>query len=119
MLTLARALARRPKLLLFDELSLGLAPLAIQRLFAALREAVENGVGALVVEQHVTQILQVATRAYVMSRGRIVLSGTAQEIKERWSDVQRAYLSSDEPPQAALRPGTGLPAVGRASGAEE
>jgi branched-chain amino acid transport system ATP-binding protein len=101
MLTLARAVARNPKLLLFDELSLGLAPLAVARILTALRAAVDTGMGALIVEQHVTQILQVATRAYVMSRGRIVLSGTAQEIRERWGDVRRAYLSADEPARAA------------------
>jgi ABC-type branched-subunit amino acid transport system ATPase component len=95
MLTMARALARRPKLLLFDELSLGLAPLAVQRLMAALLAAVESeGVAALVVEQHVEQILRVSSRAYVMSRGRVVLSGGAQEVRSRWQDLQKAYLSS-------------------------
>jgi branched-chain amino acid transport system ATP-binding protein len=96
MLAMARALARQPKLLLFDELSLGLAPLAVQRLFTALRDAVDTmGIAAVVVEQHVTQILKVASRAYVMSRGQIVMSGTAHEISERWGDVKGAYLSSD------------------------
>lgn len=96
MLTMARALARQPKLLLVDELSLGLAPLAVDRLFAALSGAVKTmGIGALIVEQHVTKILKVATRAYVMSRGQIVLSGTAGEISARWGDVQDAYLSAD------------------------
>lgn len=105
MLTLARAVARRPKLLLFDELSLGLAPLAVQRLFVALREAVEaHAIGALVVEQHVTQILRVATRAYVMSRGRIVLSGSPNEVMEHWADVQTAYLSHDGEAEAAAHP---------------
>jgi branched-chain amino acid transport system ATP-binding protein len=69
MLTMARAVARGPRLLLFDELSLGLAPLAVQRILGALRAAVDSGMGALIVEQHVMQILQVASRAYVMSRG--------------------------------------------------
>jgi ABC-type branched-subunit amino acid transport system ATPase component len=69
---------------------------SVQRLFVALQDAVKPlGIGALVVKQHVTRILKVATRAYVMSRGQIALSGTAQEIKERWVNVQNAYLSSD------------------------
>jgi ABC-type branched-subunit amino acid transport system ATPase component len=93
MLTLARAIARHPKVLLFDELSLGLAPLAVQRLFAALQDAVKTlGIGALVVEQHVTQILKVASRAYVMSRGEIVLCGTAREVLERRDEIQSAYI---------------------------
>lgn len=114
MLTLARALARRPKLLLFDELSLGLAPLAVQRLFAALRAAVNDHVvlGALVVEQHVTQILRVATRAYVMSQGSIVLSGSAKEVTEHWADVQKAYLSSNGEDSGV----TPSPAEGNAKG---
>ncbi|HYF44934.1 MAG TPA: ATP-binding cassette domain-containing protein, partial [Acidimicrobiales bacterium] len=72
MLSLARALGRRPKVLLADELSLGLAPLIVSRLLQAVRTAAdEQGVGVLLVEQHVRQALKVADRVHVMERGRI------------------------------------------------
>ncbi|GAB2639962.1 ATP-binding cassette domain-containing protein [Prescottella soli] len=95
MLTLARALARNPKLLLADELSLGLAPQIVQRLLAVVRSAAdERGVGVLLVEQHVRQVLTVADRVYVMRRGRMMLEGTAAEIGADLDAVQRAYLSA-------------------------
>lgn len=94
MLTLARALARNPKLLLADELSLGLAPQIVQRLLAVVRSAAdERGVGVLLVEQHVRQVLTVADRVYVMRRGQVMLEGTAAEIGADLDAVQRAYLS--------------------------
>lgn len=97
-LTLARALARRPRLLLADELSLGLAPLIVTRLLHAVRRAAtEDGVGVVLVEQHVGQALEIADRAYVMSRGRIVLSGPAAEVAGRLHEVQDAYLSGSTP----------------------
>jgi branched-chain amino acid transport system ATP-binding protein len=91
MLTLGRALGRRPKLLLADELSLGLAPLVVVRLLEAVRRvAKEDGVGVLLVEQHVQQALRYADRVYVMRRGEIVLSGSVEEVKPRLED---AYLA--------------------------
>jgi branched-chain amino acid transport system ATP-binding protein len=94
MVTLARALARRPTLLLADELSLGLGPLIVRRLLAAVRKAAdEDGIGALLVEQHVSQVLKVADRAYVMRRGRVVLSGTAAEIRGRVDEIEDSYIS--------------------------
>jgi branched-chain amino acid transport system ATP-binding protein len=91
MLTIARALARRPRLLLVDELSLGLAPLVVTRLLKAVRAAGdERGVGVLLVEQHVKQALRVADRVLVMRGGRIVLSGKASEVEGR---LEEAYLS--------------------------
>src|SRR6476646_5180583 len=78
MLSLARALGRDPKVLLADELSLGLAPLIVANLLQAVRDAAtERGVGVLLVEQHVRQALQIADRVYVMERGRVVLSGAS------------------------------------------
>jgi branched-chain amino acid transport system ATP-binding protein len=90
MLTLARALAREPTILLADELSLGLAPKVVQRLLIAVREAADEGIGVLLVEQHVKQALKVADRVYVMRRGRIVLKGTSNEVAPRLED---AYLA--------------------------
>jgi branched-chain amino acid transport system ATP-binding protein len=95
MLTLARALSRRPRLLLADELSLGLAPLIVKRLLEAVRAAAdETGTGVLVVEQHARKILTYADRAYVMQRGRIVLDLTAQEARERIAEIEDSYLTS-------------------------
>lgn len=92
--TLARALARRPKLLLADELSLGLAPLIVQRLLRAVRQAADqDGVGVLLVEQHTSQVLRIADRAYVMRRGEVVLSGAAADIRARVSDLEDTYIA--------------------------
>ena len=91
MLTLARALAREPVVLLADELSLGLAPLIVARLLKAVRAAAEeHGVGVLLVEQHVKQALRIADRVLVMRGGHVVLSGTASEVEGR---LEEAYLS--------------------------
>jgi len=104
MVTLARALARRPALLIADELSLGLAPIIVQRLLAAVRAAAdEHGTGVLLVEQHVRQVLKIADRAYVMRRGTVVLSGTAAEVRERLSDVEATYINNGVPPNPARR----------------
>jgi branched-chain amino acid transport system ATP-binding protein len=95
MLTLARALGRNPKVLLADELSLGLAPLIVERLLATLSEhARKRGIGVLLVEQHVRKALEIADRVYVMQRGRITMSGTAAEIRERLTEIEGAYLSA-------------------------
>jgi branched-chain amino acid transport system ATP-binding protein len=93
MLTLGRALARRPRLLLCDELSLGLAPLVVKRLLSAVRAAAdEHGLGALLVEQQVNQVLRFADRAYVLRRGELVLSGPAHETAQRMNDLEDLYL---------------------------
>ena len=101
MLTLARAVARDPKLLLVDELSLGLAPLIVKRLLETVRQvATDKSAGVLLVEQHVRQALRIADRVYVMQRGRIVISGTAEEVDGRIDEIEATYLSSHtEPPQ--------------------
>ena len=98
MLTLGRALGRQPRVLLADELSLGLAPLVVTRLLRQLRTtADERGVGVLLVEQHVRQALEVADRVYVMQRGSIALAGTATEVKGQLIEVEAAYLSGPGP----------------------
>jgi len=90
-LTLARALSRRPRLLLADELSLGLAPMIVTRLLTAGREAArEDGVAVLLVEQHVDQALRHADRVYALRRGRVIASGTVAEVRPR---LEEAYLS--------------------------
>jgi branched-chain amino acid transport system ATP-binding protein len=95
MLALARALARDTALLLVDELSLGLAPLVVDRLLDAVRAAADAGVGVLLVEQHVHKAMQVADRAYVMRRGRIRLSGTTAELRGRVEEIETSYLAAD------------------------
>jgi branched-chain amino acid transport system ATP-binding protein len=99
MLTLARAVARDPKLLLVDELSLGLAPVVVKRLLQTVRRvASERSTGILLVEQHVRQALHIADRVYVMQRGRIVMSGTGDEVHGRIDEIEATYLSvRDEP----------------------
>jgi branched-chain amino acid transport system ATP-binding protein len=92
MLVLARALAAKPRLLLVDELSLGLAPMIVQRLLRALRDAAADGTGVLLVEQHARQALEVADRAYVLMRGRVDLEGTAAELLGQLDEIERRYL---------------------------
>ena len=94
MLSLARALGRNPKVLLADELSLGLAPIIVTKLLKAVRAAADDGVGVLIVEQHVRQALNVADRVYVMQRGRIALSGTSAEVSNQIDKIEAAYLSN-------------------------
>jgi branched-chain amino acid transport system ATP-binding protein len=91
MLAIGRALAARPKLLLLDEPSLGLAPKFITRIFLTLRELQKEGKTILLVEQNARQALQVADHAYVMERGRIVLSGSGQALLNT-PEVQHTYL---------------------------
>lgn len=93
MVALARALSRTPSVLLVDELSLGLAPLVVGRLLAAVRAAADRGVGVLVVEQHVRKVLQIADRVYLIRRGRIELEGKASELGERVDEIEAAYFA--------------------------
>lgn len=93
MLSLARALVSTPDVLLVDEMSLGLAPLIVADLVAKVRDiATSTGVGVLMVEQHVHMALQVADRAYAMSRGRIVLEGTAAELAADEERLTAGYM---------------------------
>lgn len=94
MLTLARAMSARPKALLVDEVSIGLAPLAVRTIMAAIRHAVdEMGLAALVVDQHLQTALRWADRGYVLSRGRAVMEGSSDNLRERRDEVRAAYLS--------------------------
>ena len=92
-LTLARALAARPRLLLADELSLGLAPKVVERLLAAVRAAADRGLGVLLVEQHARAALRIADRVVVLNRGRVVLEASAAELAGDPSRIEAAYLS--------------------------
>jgi len=95
MLALARALARDTSVLLADELSLGLAPIVVDRLLRAVRAAADAGVGVLIVEQHVHKAMKIADRVYVMQRGRIDMSGTTAELHDRVEEIQSSYLAAD------------------------
>jgi branched-chain amino acid transport system ATP-binding protein len=95
MLTLARALSRKPRVLLADELSMGLAPLVVKRLLdAVVRAATQMGTAVLLVEQHVRKALEHCDRAYVMHRGRIALSGSRGELLAQLTDIENHYLTT-------------------------
>jgi sulfate-transporting ATPase len=91
-LGLARALAARPRLLLVDELSLGLAPMVVRRLLDAIRRGADEGMAVVLVEQHVRHALAVADRCYVLHRGGIVLHRDASDAIEHLADVESAFL---------------------------
>jgi branched-chain amino acid transport system ATP-binding protein len=93
MLALARALMSKPKLLLLDEPSMGLAPLMVEAVFENIREIARSGVTILLVEQNVRLALQLANRAYVLQNGEIVISGTASDLMES-ELVKDAYLGA-------------------------
>lgn len=91
MLAMGRALMSKPKLLLLDEPSMGLAPIFIQEIFNIIQQIQDQGTTVLLIEQNAKMALSIASRGYVLETGKIVLSGTGQELLE--SDaVQKAYL---------------------------
>ena len=93
MLALARALARRPRLLLVDELSLGLAPIIVERMLPVVRQyATEHGAGVLLVEQHVELALEVADRGIALSHGEIVLERPAADLRSDPSILLTSYF---------------------------
>ncbi len=91
MLAIARAMLRKPKLLMLDEPSLGLAPLVARNVFEALEKISQLGTTILLVEQNAKLALKIAHYGYILEAGRIVLKGTAKELKEN-EDVQELYL---------------------------
>jgi branched-chain amino acid transport system ATP-binding protein len=91
MLAVARALMSRPRLLLLDEPSLGLAPQVVERIFAVLRDVSATGVSLLLVEQNAHKALRLAHRAYVLETGNVVMTGTGQELLAS-PEVRKAYL---------------------------
>ena len=91
MVAMGRALMARPKLLLMDEPSMGLAPILVERNFEIIKEVHESGVAVLVVEQNANVSLSIADRGYVLQTGRIVLTGRAKELLAH-EDLKKAYL---------------------------
>ncbi|MDE7267166.1 MAG: ABC transporter ATP-binding protein [Lachnospiraceae bacterium] len=95
MLAIGRALMSRPKLIMMDEPSLGLAPIIVQGVFDIIREINKQGVTILLVEQNANMALKAAHRAYVMETGRITLSGTGKELAEN-EEIKAAYLGKSK-----------------------
>jgi branched-chain amino acid transport system ATP-binding protein len=91
MVAMARALMSRPKLMLMDEPSMGLAPILVERSFEIIKEVHEAGVAVLVVEQNANVSLSIADRGYVLSTGRLVLEGRAADLIQN-EDLRKAYL---------------------------
>ena len=91
MVAMGRALMSKPKLLLMDEPSMGLAPILVERSFEIIKQVHESGVAMLVVEQNANVSLSIADRGYVLSTGRLVLEGSAEKLRED-EDLRKAYL---------------------------
>jgi len=94
MLAIGRALMARPRLMMLDEPSMGLAPLVVKDIFSIIQRIRAEGTTVLLVEQNARSALRIASRGYVLETGRIVLQGTAEELLAN-RDVQRAYLGAD------------------------
>jgi branched-chain amino acid transport system ATP-binding protein len=98
MLAIGRALIGKPRLLLVDELSLGLSPVLVERLMPVMRDLADSaGCGVLLVEQHIDMALEIADRAYVLAHGDCVLSGPAAEIVANRTLIEAEYMGFSEP----------------------
>jgi branched-chain amino acid transport system ATP-binding protein len=93
MLAIGRALMARPKLLMLDEPSMGIAPILVQRIYETIGEINRTGVAILLVEQNANYALEAATRGYVLETGRVVLTGDSAKLRDD-PEVQRAYLGT-------------------------
>jgi branched-chain amino acid transport system ATP-binding protein len=113
MVVLAQALVSQPKYLLIDELSLGLAPVVVNRLVPVIRSVVDSGIGVLLIEQFATLALGLATSAYVMEGGVIRYSGTASELRDNPDLLQSAYLLRGSQPSQTKAPAEDGGAHGR------
>jgi len=91
MVTVGRGLMSLPKLMMFDEPSLGLAPILVQDIFSMIKRINDEGVTVLLVEQNVTQTLKMCHRAYALENGRIVLEGSGEDLMSN-EHVREAYL---------------------------
>jgi branched-chain amino acid transport system ATP-binding protein len=101
-LAIGRALVQRPRLLLLDEMSMGLAPSIVADLFGLVASLKESGIGVVMVEQFVGQALKVADRAVVLEQGVVVAAGAPDELSE--DDIAAAYLGGGGQPEVAVRP---------------
>jgi branched-chain amino acid transport system ATP-binding protein len=104
MLALGRALMARPKLILLDEPSMGLAPLVVKEIFVVIRRLRDEGSTVLLVEQNARAALKIANRGYVLENGRIILEAPAEALLAN-RDVERAYLGRDLDAEAAMDTG--------------
>jgi branched-chain amino acid transport system ATP-binding protein len=103
MLAVGRAIVSDPKVLMVDEMSLGLAPIIVERLLPIMRDIADDaGIGVLLVEQHIHMALSVADRAYVMNHGEIVLEGTGEELSGRRDLLEASYLGDTVLPDEAV-----------------
>jgi branched-chain amino acid transport system ATP-binding protein len=91
MLAIARALMTRPRLLMLDEPSQGIMPKLVDEIFAAITEIRRTGTTVLIVEQRLTECLEIADRAYVLQTGRVMMKGSAAEVRDN-AGVRQAYL---------------------------
>jgi branched-chain amino acid transport system ATP-binding protein len=118
MVVLAQALVSQPKFVIIDELSLGLAPVIVQRLIPTIQTLTQSGIGVLLIEQFAAVALGLSNRAYVMEGGHIQYSGTAQELRDTPDLLHSAYLlrgaaiGADTIPVAALPSNESLPTSG-------
>ena len=94
MLAIGRGLMAAPRLMLIDEMSLGLAPIVVDEIFKVLEEIRKRGITVLFVEQNVNRTLQEADRAYILETGRVALSGTAEDLRNN-AEVKKAYFGVD------------------------
>ena len=94
MLTLARAVVGDGRILLADELSLGLAPLVVRRLLSAVRSCADRGMGVLLVEQQARLALNIADRGYVLRQGEVIIAGSAAQLRADMANIESSYLSS-------------------------
>lgn len=101
MLVLAQALVSRPRILIVDELSLGLAPIVVKQLVPTLEEVAASGVGVLLIEQFAHVALRLARKAYVLEGGRIRYEGTSEDLKARPDVLHTAYLSGEQVAEGA------------------
>ena len=93
MLAIGRALMARPRLLMLDEPSMGIAPILVQRIYATIAEINRSGVAILLVEQNANYALDVSRRGYVLETGQVVLANDSDQLRDD-PEVQRAYLGT-------------------------
>lgn len=94
MVSVAQALIAKPRYLILDELSLGLAPMVVKRLVALVQQVAAEGMGVLLIEQFTSMALAVSEQAYVLERGRMAFAGTAQTLREQPEILHSSYLAS-------------------------